>query len=124
MLVSDLGDSLDVWDVVLGVSNTLDVDGLGFIINGSGQVLRLVTDDELGVDAQSWEEDLQLVVGSSVEVRRRHDVVAGMCEGRDSHELSGLTRAGCDGGHAALEGRKALLKDVDGGLWRGVSGGP
>lgn len=88
--MSSLGNSLQIRNVVLGVSNTLNIDSLCLIINGSCNVLRLVAIDELGFDAQAREEDLELVVGAAVEVRSRNDVVASLSEGADGEELSGL----------------------------------
>lgn len=90
LFMGSLGNSLQVRNVILGVSNTLNIDSLCLIINGSCNVLRLVTIDELGLDAQAREEDLELVVGAAVEVRSRNDVVASLSEGADGEELSGL----------------------------------
>jgi hypothetical protein len=88
--MSSLRNSLQVRNVILGVSNTLNIDSLCLIINGSCNVLRLVTIDKLGLDAQTREEDLELVVSAAVEVGSRDDVVAGVGEGADGKELSSL----------------------------------
>lgn len=42
------------------------VDGLCLVINGSLEVLGLVSVDELCFYAQTWEKDLELVVCASV----------------------------------------------------------
>lgn len=88
--MGDLGNGLEIWDVVLGVANALDVDSLGLVVNGSSNVLGLVAVDKLGVDAQARQEDLELVVGAAVEVGGGDDVVTGMGEGVDGNELSSL----------------------------------
>jgi hypothetical protein len=88
--MSSLGNSLQIRNVIPGVSNTLNIDSLCLIINSSRNVLRLVTIDKLGLDAQTREEDLELVVSAAVEVRSRDDVVAGLSEGADGEELSSL----------------------------------
>lgn len=114
--MGNLGNGLEVGDVVLGVTDALDVDGLGLVVNGGRDILGLVAVDELGVDAQAGEEDLELVVGAAVEVRGGDDVVAGVGEGVDGHELGGLARGGGQSGDTALEGCYPLLEDIDGGL--------
>jgi len=90
-IVGDLCNGLEIGDVVLGVANTLDVDGLGLVVNGRREVFWSVALDEFGLDAEAGKGDLQLVVGSSVQVRGRHDVVSGVCEGSDGHELRSLS---------------------------------
>jgi hypothetical protein len=88
--VSSLGNSFKVGNVILGVSDTLDIDSLCLVVNGSGDILRLVTVDKLGVDAETGEEDLELVVSATIEVGGRNDVVASVSEGADGEELGGL----------------------------------
>lgn len=91
LLVRNLGDRLQVGNVVLGVSDALDVDGLGLLVDRGGNVLDTVTVDELCVDAEAREEDLKLVVGAAVEEGGRDDVVAGVGESVDCDELRGLS---------------------------------
>lgn len=116
LLVRNLGNSLEVRDVVLWVPDALDVDGLGLVVNGGGDILDTVAVDELGVDAEAGEEDLELVVGAAVQQRGGDDVVASVREGVDGDELGGLARGGGKGRDAALECGDALLKDIDCGL--------
>ncbi len=59
---------------------------------------------------------IHFVLHTSIEIRRRDDVVAGVGQCRNGHELRRLSRRGGDSGHAALEGRHPFLKDIDGGL--------
>lgn len=114
LLVGKLGDGLKVGNVIAGVANALDVDSLSLLVDGSGQVLGLVASDELGLDAVAGKHDLELVVGSAVEVGGRDNVVTGVGEGGDGHELSGLAGGSGDGGNTALEGSHALLEDING----------
>jgi hypothetical protein len=90
LLVSRLGNSLQIRDVILGVSNTLNINSLCLVIDSSSNILRLVTINELGVDAQTREEDLELVVRAAVEVRSRDDVITSVSEGADGEELGSL----------------------------------
>lgn len=115
--MSNLCNSLKVGDVVLWVSNRLDVDHLCVVVNGRSKVLGLVALDELCGYAEAGKEDLELVVGSAVHVRGGHNVVAGMAEGGDGHELSGLSGGGGDGGDTTLESCDPLLEDIDSGLY-------
>ena len=114
LLMGKLGDSLKVGDVIAGVSNALDIDSLGLLVDGSCQVLGLVASDELGLDAVAGKHDLQLVVGAAVEVGGRDNVVTGVGERGDGHELSGLAGGSSDSGNTALEGSHAFLEDIDG----------
>lgn len=66
LLVGSLGKSLEVGDVVLGVANALDVDGLGLVVDSTGKILGFVAVDELGLNTQAGQEDLELVVGTAV----------------------------------------------------------
>lgn len=64
--MSDLGNCLEVEDVVAGVSNSLDEHRLGLVIDSSSEVLNLFPVDKLGLDPKTREKDLKLVVCSSV----------------------------------------------------------
>lgn len=119
VVVSNLCDGLKVGDVVLWVSNRLDVDHLCVVVNGRGKVLGLVALDELCGYAEARKEDLELVVGSAVHVGGGDNVVAGMAEGGDGHELSGLSGGGGDSGDTTLESCDPLLKDIDSRLYIG-----
>lgn len=115
-LVRDFNDSLEVRNVVLWVSNALQVDGLGLVVDELFETLRLVSADELSRDAEPREEDLELVVGAAIEVGSRNDVVSSSRERGDGHELSGLAGGCCDCGDATFESRYALLEDINSGL--------
>ena len=51
VLMCNLGDGLKIWDVVFWVSNAFDVNSLCLLINGSSEILSLVSIDELCVYA-------------------------------------------------------------------------
>ncbi|GJD02126.1 hypothetical protein ColKHC_10951 [Colletotrichum higginsianum] len=119
LLVGDLGDGLEIRHVVLWVADTLDVDGLGLVVNGVGNVLDAVAINKFCVDAEARQEHLELVVGAAIEQRGRDDIITGLGEGADGDELGGLAGGGGQRGHAALERGDALLEDVDRGLAAG-----
>jgi hypothetical protein len=51
--VGDFCNGLKVRDVVTWVSNGLNVDSLGAVVNGCGNVIGLVAPHELGGDSQA-----------------------------------------------------------------------
>ena len=111
--MGDLGEGLDIRDVVSGVANSLNVNSFCLVVNGSANVLGLVASNELGLNSKTWKHDLQLVVGAAVEVGRRDDVVALVGECSNGHELSGLAGGGSDGSNTALEGCDTLFEDIN-----------
>ena len=118
LVMRRLGNGLEVGHVVARVADGLEVDGLGLVVDGGGDVLGAVALDELGGDAQARQKDLELVVGAAVQVGGGDNVVAGVRQRVDGHELRALARRGGQRGHAAFQGGHALLEDVDGGLGR------
>lgn len=116
ILVRDLGDRSDVGNVVLGVSDRLDIDRLRLVVDILGKIGRVIAVDEADLDAKALEEDLELVVRPPVQTRGRDDVVASLGERSDRLELRGLPARRGDGRHTALKRRDALLKDLDSGL--------
>lgn len=116
VLVGNVGNLLEVGDVVAGVANALNVDGLGLVVNDSGEVLGLVSRDEFGSDAEALKEDLELVVGTAVEVGGGNDVVTGVSKSGNGHKLSGHAGGGGNGSNTTLEGGDSLLEYIDGGV--------
>lgn len=112
----DLGDGLEIRHVVARVPNALHVDGLGLVINQGSNLLWVVAIDKLGLDAQSRQKDLELVVSATVQVRSGDDVVASMCKGINRNKLGALARRSSKSSYAAFEGCNSLLKYVDSGL--------
>ena len=109
-------NGLEVRDVVARVADALDIDRLRLIIDQALELLGLVPLDEFRRDAQSGEGDFELVVGAPVQVARADDVVTGMRQGGDDHELRGLARGRPDGGSASFERGDTLFQHVDGGV--------
>lgn len=83
-------DLLKVRNVVLGIANALDVDSLGVVVDQGDQVLGLVAVGELGLDAEARQGDLELVVGATVEVGGRDNVISGLRKRGNAEELRGL----------------------------------
>jgi hypothetical protein len=106
-------DLLKIRYIVLWVSNALNVHHFGLVIDRSLKVLGVVALDELCGHTKPRQEDLKLVVCSSVEVRCRDDVVAELAECCYNHELGCLARGGGQGGNTAFEGRDTLFEDID-----------
>jgi len=119
--VGDLGNGLEVGDVVAGVANGLEVDGLGVVVDEGGNVLGLVAVGELGLDAEAGQHDLELVVGATVQVGGGDDVVTGVGESSEGHEESSLAGGGGNSGNTTLESSNTLLEDIDGRAVRGFA---
>jgi hypothetical protein len=68
------------------------VNSLGLLVNRGLEVVGLVSIDELSLNAQTWEEDFQLVICTSVQVRRCDYVVPSMCKSGNRNELCSLSR--------------------------------
>lgn len=114
--MGNLDNLVKVGHVVPGIADALEVDGFCVVVDELLEVVRVVSVDELCVDAEARERDLELVVGAAVEVRGRDDVVAGMGEGGNGHELRRLAGSGRDSRDAALERRHAFLEHIHGRL--------
>jgi hypothetical protein len=126
--MGNLCNCLNVRDVVSGISNALDIDGLGLGIDGLLQILGLVALDKLGVDPETRHEDFELVVASAVQIARADNVISCMSQRSDGHELSGLfsqldasqrpwrsylAGRGGDGSNTAFQSGNPLFKDID-----------
>jgi hypothetical protein len=92
LLMGQLCNPGQVWDVVTRVADALDIHGLGLVVDGGGEVFGLVAVDKLGGDSQAREGHLELVVGATIQVGCRHDVVPRVGQGGDGHELRRLAR--------------------------------
>lgn len=71
-----LGNGLEIWHVVARVADALDVDGLGLVVDGGGNLVGVVAVDKFGLDAQTGKKHFELVVCAAVQVGCRYDVVA------------------------------------------------
>lgn len=107
-----LRDGFEIRDIVPRIPNGLEIDRLGLVVNGSSNIFRLVSLHELGRDSQPREHHLELIVRAAIQIAGRDNIVTGMREGRDGHELRGLARGCGNGGNTALQGCDALFKDI------------
>jgi hypothetical protein len=99
-------------DVEARVAEAFAVEGLGVRLHGLAEVLGIVAVDERDLDAQLGQGVVEEVVGASVELGDRDDVVAraGDVEyGRGDGRLAGGVG---ERARAAFEGREALLEDI------------
>lgn len=76
--VGDFCNGLKVRDVITGVSNGLNVNGLGAVVNGSSDVFCLITLNKFGCNSQSRKENFELVIGTTVQVTRGYDIISCM----------------------------------------------
>src|SRR5690606_19525405 len=108
--MGDVGERLEVRDVVLRVADRLDVDRLGVVLDRGFEVGRIVTLDESHLPAEPGECDLELVVRPSVQVGGRHQMVTCLHERGEREQLRRLAGRGGDRGAASLEGGDPLLE--------------
>lgn len=109
----NLDNLLKIGHIVFGIADTLNVDRLGLVVDQAGKLLGIISLDKLGFDAEAGQKDLELIVGSSIQVRGRDNIIPCMGQGGKGHELSGLARGGGDGGDTSFQRGDALFKDID-----------
>ena len=114
VLVSDVGDGLEVVDVQAGVADELKEDRLGLVIDGAVEGGGVGAIHEGSGDADLGQRVLEQVVGAAVQAGAADKVIAGACQVEDAERLGGLAGGHPQGRHAALEGSHALLEDVRG----------
>ena len=116
MLLGDLGDSVDVGNVGVGVTERLEVNDRGVVLDGALDLVQVVGIDKRGLDAKLRERMLQQVVGTTVDGLLSHHVVTGL--GKSLQGIGDSSSTGGDGeaGHAALECGDTVLEDALGGV--------
>lgn len=110
--MGDLGNGLQIGNIVAWVTNAFDVDGLGLVVDGRSNVFRLVAVYKLGLYPKPGQKHFELVICAAVQVGRRDNIVAGVCERVDGHKLGALARGSGQGSDAAFEGGNALFEYV------------
>ncbi len=114
--VGDSGELLQVRDQVLGIGDRFDVEGFGAVGDGSFQLVGVDRLDEGDVDAETGEGHLELVVGTAIQIARRHDLVSSLGDGGQGQQLGGLPGGGGHRRCPTFESGDALLEDVGGGV--------
>lgn len=64
----DIGNLFKIRNIVSWIANRLDVDCFCPLVDQVCKVVGTVTGDELGLDAESWQEDLELVIRAAVQI--------------------------------------------------------
>lgn len=88
--MSYIGQSLEIRHVESRVTDTLNVDQLCLFINGLTEVFGIVGLNEMSVDAQLGEQDLELVVGATIDIGAGNNVITSLTKSSNSEELSSL----------------------------------
>jgi hypothetical protein len=115
--VRERGDGLDVEQVLLGVGDALAEERLRVGTDGGAPGLDVVgVLDKGDVDAELGQRVVEEVVGAAVEAGAGDDVVAGLGDVEDRHQLRGLAARDEERADAALEAREPLLDGVLGGV--------
>jgi hypothetical protein len=108
------GDLRDGEHGQLGIGQGLGVVGAGARIGGAAEGLRVRGIDEAHFDALTAQGVGEQVPGAAVEVRGADDVVACVGQILNREGRRRLARAHGQRRRAALQGRDALLQDIDG----------
>ena len=107
---------LEVRHVEARLTQGLDVDRLGVVVDGAADRVRIVAVHQVDVDAEAWQGDFELVVGAAVEVAGGNDIVAGLGDRRDGEELRRLAARRRHGRDAAFERGDALFENIRRGI--------
>ena len=109
----DVGDGRQVDDVAGRVADGLAEDRFGPPVDQCPDRLRPVVRREADLDSERRKHVREVGVGGSVELRDRHEVVAGADEVEDRHADRGRAGADRHRGRTALERGYPLLEHVD-----------
>ena len=108
-----LDNLFEIGYIVPRIPDRFKVYRLGLVVNEAGKLGGIIAFDKFGGDAQTRQKYFELIIGPSVQVRRRDDIVARMGQGGKGHELGGLARGGGHGGSTSFQGGDALFEDID-----------
>ena len=100
---------LQIGHVAGRVAHTLGVDALGILINQCLEVLCLLALGDAAVDTQLTQRDAELIIGTTIEKRRCHDVVTCLRQSCDGQKDSRHTRRHRQSTHSIVESRDTLL---------------
>src|SRR5512133_1114825 len=81
VLVRDVGNRRDIGHVQYWVTDRFDEDGSRTVSDGRREVLGVPLIDKLRRDSELWQDTIELAVGSAVQITRRHNLVASLCQG-------------------------------------------
>ena len=116
MLLGDLGDGVDVGDVGVGVTERLEIDDRGVVLDGALDLVQVMGINEGGLDTKLGERVLQQVVGTAVDGLLGDHVVTGLGEGLQGIGDGGGARGDGEASNAALERSDTVLEDALGGV--------
>ena len=115
-LMGRLGQAGDVDDVAGRVTHGLTEDGLGVVINGGSQGIKIIVADKAGFNTPTRQAVGKEVVGATIEFAGGDDVVAHFGDGFQ-RIFDGCHAGGhCQRAHAAFHGRDPFLQHRIGGV--------
>ena len=110
--VGDGGNGVDVWNVRVGVAQSLQINCLGVILNGIFHFCKIMRVDEGSGDTELGQGVGQQVVAAAVNGLLRHDVVASLGQRLNGIGDGGGTRSGSQSRHATLQCCEALFQHI------------
>ena len=116
VLVGNLGNGVNVGNVRVGVTQGLQVDGAGVLLDGVLDLGQVMGVDKGGGHAESGQGVLQQVGGAAVDGFLGNDVTAVLGQGLDGVVDGGSAGSNGQSGNTALQSRDALLEHILGGV--------
>lgn len=116
VLVGNLGDGVDVGNVRVGVTQRLQIDGAGVLLDSAFDLGQVMGVDKGRLNAEGRQGVLQQIGGAAVDGLLGDDMAAVL-----GQRLDGVVDGSCTGGNgqgsnAALKSGNALFKDIFGGV--------
>ena len=116
VLVGNLGDGVDVGNVRVGVTQRLQIDGAGVLLDSAFDLGQVMGVDEGRFNAEGRQGVLQQIGGAAVDGLLGDDMAAVLGQRLDGVVDGSCTGGNGQGGNAALESGNALFKDIFGGV--------
>ena len=110
------GDGFEIDDVTGRITDRLEEDGAGSIIDQRLDRCGLVIDREPPLDPEGWQDVRKVGEGGPVQLWRHHDVGAGSGDREDGVADGSHAGRHDEGRRTSLQCRNALLQDFIGGI--------
>ena len=116
VLVSDFGDSVDIWNVGMRVAESFNKDELRVFLDGGFDALEIVSVDEGRFDTEVTERMLQQVESTTVNRALDNHVVTTAGKSRNSVSNGSGTRGDSESGNATFEGSNTFFENTLSGV--------
>ena len=104
-----LGQSLNICNTAGRVTHRLHKDCTSILVDEFRDILCAITLGQTTLDAYVAQRDNELVVSTSIEVGRCHDIFTRLSQGRHGEKYGRHSRCGSQSAYTTIEGRDTLL---------------